>query len=232
MKRFYKSAATGSVGEAYAVLLDGRTIRTPAKAEMLLESPLMAEAIAREWDRQEGEVLPQSMPLMQFAATAIDRVGPQREKVIDDIASYGASDMICYRAEYPEDLVRRQQASWDPMIDWAKQSLNAELKVTAGIQHIEQPAPALTQLRRHVEQCSDLELAALYSMTSLSGSLVVALAIRAGRITADEAFDISELDATHVIERWGEDNEASERRQNIKQGLRAGEEFLTLCRGK
>jgi chaperone required for assembly of F1-ATPase len=230
MKRFYKKATAGAVDGRYTVLLDGKAIRTPAKAALSIDNKNLAEAVAKEWDSQIDLVKPETMPLMQFAATAIDRVTPQRQKVIEDICAYAGTDLICYRAEHPQDLVRKQSALWDPMVDWAKESLGVVLKVTQGIHHIAQPGEALAAARKHVEELNDLELTALYNLTSMTGSLIIALAIHSNRLSADDAFDISELDETHVIELWGEDKEAAERRHNIKEGMRACEKFLSLCK--
>jgi chaperone required for assembly of F1-ATPase len=174
------------------------------------------------------ELVPASMPLMQAAATVIDRVTTQREKVIDDIAAYGGSDLVCYRATHPEGLVARQRAAWDPMLDWLKNRHGVTLHVAEGVMHIPQPPQSLSALRAVVAAQGDMALAPLYNMTSLCGSLVIALAVLDGHLSADQAFEISELDETHVMEHWGADAEAVKRRENNKESLAASARFLTL----
>ncbi|MAL79810.1 MAG: ATPase [Sneathiella sp.] len=228
MKRFYKEVTAEERDGGFCVLLDGRMIKTPAKAGLHLPTRALAEAIAAEWDAQGAELVPASMPLMQAAATVIDRVTTQREKVIDDIAAYGGSDLVCYRATHPEGLVARQRAAWDPMLDWLKNRHGVTLHVAEGVMHIPQPPQSLSALRAVVAAQGDMALAPLYNMTSLCGSLVIALAVLDGHLSADQAFEISELDETHVMEHWGADAEAVKRRENNKESLAASARFLTL----
>lgn len=228
MKRFYKKVTAEDEGGLYSVLLDGRPIKTPAKSPLRLPTRALAEAIAEEWDAQEKEILPANMPLMQAAATAIDRVTTQREKVIEEIAAYGGTDLVCYRATHPESLVQRQAAAWDPMLSWVEARHGARLNVCQGIMHIAQPPEALAAMRSVVAAQKDMTLAPLYNITSLCGSMVISLAVLDGHVTADEAFEISELDETHVMEFWGADAEAVKRRKNNKKSLAASERFLKL----
>lgn len=228
MKRFYKKVTAEEEGGAYSVQLDGRVIKTPAKAHLRLPTQALAAAIAEEWDAQETEINPLTMPLMQAAATAIDRVTPQRDKVIEEIANYGGTDLVCYRATHPQSLVDRQLAAWDPMLEWIKQRHNVTLKTCQGIMHIQQSEEALTKMRGVVAAQNDMTLAPLHNITSLCGSLVIALAVLDGHITAEEAFEISELDETHMMEFWGSDAEAVNRRNNNKKSLAASERFLKL----
>ena len=228
MKRFYKQVTAEKEGGSYSVLLDGRVIKTPAKAPLRLPTLALAEAIAEEWDAQETEINPAAMPLMQSAATAIDRVTPQRDQVIEEIAAYGGTDLVCYRATHPQNLVDRQTATWDPMLEWIEARHNVRLQTCQGIIHIEQPQESLTKMRDIVAAQSDMTLAPLHNITSLCGSLVIALAVLDGHITAEEAFEISELDETHVMEFWGSDAEAVKRRNNNKESLAASARFLKL----
>lgn len=228
MKRFYKKVTAEEQGGSFCVLLDGRVIRTPAKASLHLPTRALAEAIAAEWEAQGTDVVPATMPLMQAAATVIDRVTTQREKVIDDIAVYGGTDLVCYRAMHPENLVARQAAAWDPMLGWLKNRHGVTLHVGQGVMHVPQPPQSLAALRAVVAAQSDMALAPLYNMTSLSGSLVIALAVLEDHLTAEQAFEISELDETHAIELWGADAEAVKRRHNNKDSLAASARFLKL----
>jgi len=229
MKRFYKEVTVEEAGNAYSVLLDGRPIKTPAKLSLHLPTQELAKAIAEEWERQSEKIEPSSMPFMQAAATVIDRVKPQRDKVISDIVAYGGSDLVCYRAAYPENLVAKQSVAWDPLIDWVLERHHVALKTTNAINPIEQDEEALERLAAVVEAQKDMTLAPLYNITALCGSLVVAIAVLDGHLSAEEAFEISELDETHVMELWGADAEALQRRKNNKGSLVASTRFLELC---
>ena len=230
MKRFYKQAGIASATDGHRVTLDGKPIRTPGKAEMLLPAAALAEAVAAEWQAQGEEIKPDDMPLTQLAATAIDRVAKAREAVIEELVGYAETDLLCYHAEEPEDLIVRQMAAWQPLLDWAAETFEAPFQVTAGIMPTRQPGPALRGVRRALETLSDLELTALASLSACCGSLIVALAVRHGRISADEAFLVSQLDESFQIEKWGEDEEARKRRALLMRDIEAASGFLSLCR--
>lgn len=230
MKRFYKTASVGAADGGYQVLLDGRPIRTPAKAQMLLPMEALAGAIAAEWDAQGEKVEPGSMPFMSLAATGIDRVTTQREAVVDQIAAYGGSDLLCYRAETPEDLAERQMASWQPLLDWAEGRFDARLTVTAGIMPAAQPEPALKALRLAVAAYDDLVLSGLYQLTTGLGSLIIALAVVEGRIDAAKGVELALLDELFQAERWGEDSEAAARRDTFGREMENAARFVAMCR--
>ncbi|WP_169546147.1 ATP12 family chaperone protein [Sneathiella aquimaris] len=229
MKRFYEKAEAGSLESGMTVLLDGRPIKTPAKEKLLLPSEQMAVAIANEWDAQDEKVDPSTMPCMQYAATAIDRVTTQRDAVIDEICGYGGTDLVCYRASYPAPLVKKQSKAWDPLLEWIKNEHDISLKTTTGLSHVKQDEAALERFRDLVQARNDFELAAIHTIVSLTGSMVVTLAVTDGHLDGEMAFEVSELDETHVIEEWGEDAEAALRRKNNKQSLLNAIRFLTLC---
>jgi len=228
MKRFYENVTVVKGEAGYSILLDERPIKTPAKASVVLPTKALAEAIAEEWHSQKETVEPASMPLMQAAATAIDRVTTQRQKVIDDIVAYGGTDLVCYRATYPESLIAKQSAAWDPLLDWVKSRHGTHLKTTNSIAHITQDESQLAKLAAVVNAQEDMTLAPLYNITALCGSLVIGLAVLDGHLSANNAFDISELDETHTIENWGADEEALIRRKNNKESLMASTRFLAL----
>ena len=184
-KRFYEraswdAASPGAAGGGFRVLLDGKAVKTPAKAEMALPNQALAEAIAAEWQGQGEEVETRSLVLTGLAWTAIDRVAPGRKGVVDELAGYGAHDPICYHAEAPADLAARQRERWQPLLDWAARSLDAPLVVTTGVVSIEQPPEALAALRRAVAARDDFELTALSAAAGAAGSLVIGLALAAG----------------------------------------------------
>jgi chaperone required for assembly of F1-ATPase len=229
MKRFYKKAEAGPAGNGYTVFLDGKPVRTPARAALVVPVPAVANAVAAEWDRQTDHVVPAKMPFMQYAATAIDRVATQREVVIDAVTAYGGTDLLCYRASYPERLVARQAAAWDPLLDWARRTHDIHLRVSQSVTPVPQDNAALARMRQLVARRSDLHLAAIHDIVGLTGSLVVTLAVLDRELTAEQTFEISELEESYVIEEWGEDAEAALRRKNNKYSLTAAIEFLNLC---
>ena len=238
-KRFYERAAAEPCppsegdkrgGDGFRVVLDGRPIVTPAKAGMVLPSLTLAEAVAAEWQAQGAEVEVRSLALTGLVWTAIDRVGSGRARVVEEVAAYAAHDLVCYRAEAPAELAARQQAVWQPLLDWAALSFDAPLAVTAGVVPIAQPPEALAALRQAVAGKSDLELTALSAAVTAAGSLVIGLALGAGRIDAAAAFEAAQLDESYQIERWGEDPEAARRRAAIKADLEAAARLMALLR--
>ena len=230
MKRFYKAASIGAVENGFQVLLDGRPVRTPAKAPLLLPVEGLAAEIAAEWNAQEEKILPGSMPFMSLAATGIDRVTPQRDAVIDQIVAYGSSDLVCYRAEGPEDLVVRQANCWQPLLDWCRERFGAELAVTAGIMPLSQSEEALAALRGGIVDHTDLVLSGLYQLTTGFGSLVISLAVLEGRIGVEKGIEYALLDELFQIGRWGEDREALDRRNGMAADMKNAARFITFCR--
>lgn len=208
--------------------LDGKKMRTRAKAPFLLPNQALARAIAGEWEDQEDTIEPQSMPITRLAGTAIDRVAPVRSRVIDELTAYAETDLLCHRAERPAELVGRQDAAWGPLLDWAARRFGAGLKVTVGVLPQPQPKRALAALRGVVAAYDDMMLAGLHSASCAAGSLIVGLALAEGRIDAGEAFEISQLDETFQIERWGEDAELEAQRVAIRADLKSTANFIRL----
>jgi chaperone required for assembly of F1-ATPase len=228
MKRVYRKVMTRPVATGWGVALDGRPMRTPSKNDLAMPSEKLAAAIAAEWDAQQDEIRPATMPLTRLAATAIDRTAPLRNKVIDEIAGYAGTDLICYRADHPPALVARQQTAWQPLIDWATLRYDAALAVTSGVIPTRQPPAALKAFAAAVAAQDDFRLTALHALTAACGSLVIALAVLEGRLDAEEAFAASQLDETFQIEAWGEDAEAAARRQALAADIAAAVRFLEL----
>ena len=207
-KRFWKLATPAPCDGGFTVLLDDRPVRTPAKAALTMPSLMMAEAVAKEWDAQEEFVNPLTMPVTRGANAAIDKVGAQREEVIALLSEYGDSDLLCYRAAGPEGLIARQADAWDPMLDWAAETLNARLFVGEGVMHVTQRPDTLAKLSAEVAAFDNFALAAVHDLISLSGSLVLALAVTKDAIAVEDAWQLSRLDEHWQIEQWGEDEEA------------------------
>lgn len=209
-KRFWKTATADACEGGFTVTLDGRSVRTPAKAALVVPTMAMAAAIAREWDAQ-GEVLdPGTMPVTRGANAAIDKIGAQRAEVVALLAEYGDSDLLCYRAAGPSELIKRQADAWDPMLDWAAETLSARLFVGEGVMHVTQKPEALEKLTAQVAAFDDFALAAVHDLISLSGSLILALAVTKNAIDVKEAWRISRIDEHWQIEQWGEDEEATQ----------------------
>lgn len=231
MKRVYQDAAVVAGEGGFGVVLDGRPVRTPGRRPLVVATRALAEAIAAEWRAQGDRVEPASMPLTRLASTALDLVPERRPAIVGDVADYAATDLVCYRADSPPALVARQHAAWQPLLDWVAERYGAALAVTAGVLPRRQPPEALAALRRAVEAQDDLALVALRAATAAAGSLVIGLALLEGRIGAAEAFELSQLDETFQIERWGEDAEAARRRALLRDDLAQAAAFHRLHRG-
>ena len=230
-KRFWKEAKVVEAEGGYTVSLDGRAVKTPAKAPLVVPARAMAEAIAAEWDAQAEKIDPNTMPVTRGANSAIDKVARQHAEVAELIAAYGGTDLLCYRAEAPEPLVARQAAGWDPLLDWAAAELGARLTVTAGVIPVAQPAPAQAALAARVAAMDPWELAALHDLVGITGSLVLGLAVALGRIDAATAWDLARIDEAWQIEQWGEDEEAAEQAAFKRAALLDAERFWQLHHG-
>ena len=228
MKRFYQKVEIVRAAGGYEVALDSKPIKTPAKQALVVPNAALAGALAAEWDAQQTEIRPAEMPLTRLAATAIDRVAPQRDAIVKEIAAYAGTDLVCYRAVHPPELAARQQAAWQPLIDWAVQRYDAPLEITAGVIPISQGPASLNAFAAAVAEHDDLALSALHLATGVCGSLVIALALIEGRLDAAEAFAVSQLDESFQIEAWGEDVEQAQRRRALAGDIGAAARFLSL----
>lgn len=229
MKRFYRKAEiVAAQGAGCGVALDGKPIKTPAKEALTVPNAALAMAIAAEWAAQDGEIRPAQMPLTRLASTAIDRVARQRDLVVQQIASYAGTDLVCYRAAQPPALAAHQQAVWQPLIDWAVLRYDAPLEVTEGVIPIAQPPASLRAFAAAVAEHDDFSLAALHLATGACGSLVIVLALIEGRLDPAGAFAASQLDESFEIEAWGEDEEQARRRRAVADDIAAAARFLSL----
>lgn len=230
-KRFWKNAEPVPEGAGWTVRLDGRGVKTPAKAALIVPTRAMAQAIAVEWDAQQAEVRPDTMPVTRAANSAIDKVSVQFDEVAALIAAYGGSDLLCYRAEGPAGLVARQARAWDPLLDWASATLAAPLVVTSGVVPVDQPPASLDRLSGHVRRFDPFGLTALHDLVALTGSLVIGLAVAQGRVSVAEAWDASRVDETWQAEHWGVDQDAAAIVALKRQALGDAARFLGLSRG-
>lgn len=207
-KRFWKETATVPVDGGYAIALDGRQVKTPAKADLIVPTPEMASAVAKEWDAQTGKIDPMTMPVTRGANAAIDKVAVQKDEVVAMLGAYGDSDLLCYRAAGPQELVALQAQHWDPLIDWAAEAFGVRLQTAQGVMHFPQDGEGQARLTAELHQMSHFHLAGAHDLISLSGSLVLALAVTRGRLSAPEAWAMSRVDEEWQITQWGEDEDA------------------------
>jgi chaperone required for assembly of F1-ATPase len=207
-RRFWRAAHVRPEGEGFAVDLDARALTTPAGRRLVVPAEPLARAVADEWDALEAEIDPRRLPLTRAVNAAIDRVAAQREAVIDAIAEYGGTDLLCYRAAEPAGLAARQARGWDPWLAWGARALGAPLVAVMGVMHEPQPAPSLAALRAAVAEEDAFGLTALHELVALSGSLVLGLAVARGALDAAEAWELSRIDEAWQAEHWGLDPEA------------------------
>ncbi|MEQ9695242.1 ATP12 family protein [Shimia sp. SDUM112013] len=229
-KVFWKEVSVNEADGGFTVTLDGRGLKTPAKSALAVPTRDMAEAIAAEWRAQDGEVNPLSMPVTRSANAAIDKVAIQHGEVADMLADYGGTDLLCYRATNPEELIARQAAEWDPVLDWASETLGARLLPVAGVMHVAQSDTALQGLRDKVHAMSNFELAAFHDLVSLSGSLVLGFAATHQMRPIEEIWMLSRLDETWQEELWGVDEEAAEQAEIKKQAFLHADRFFKMSR--
>ncbi len=209
IKRFWKEATVAPLDDGFTVLLDGRALQTPAKQPLVVPMDALAARIAAEWDAQEGEVDPMAMPFTRSANAAIDKVRVQHAEVADLIAAYGDADLLCYRAETPQELVARQQAGWDPLLEWARDDQGIDLRYFSGVIHQPQSTEALGRIAALTRAMNAYELTAFHDLVSLSGSYVLGLAAARRQQPATALWDLSRIDETWQEEQWGADEEAT-----------------------
>jgi len=249
-RRFYQTVTTERIEPAaapsqqrspgYRVLLDGKAVRTPAKGHLIVPTPDLAAAIAGEWQAQREHIDPESMPLTRLTNSAIDGVVGRQGEVAADIVKYLGSDLVCYRAADPSELVRRQAETWDPVLEWCQAVLGIKLTVTTGILPVAQPEAAGAALAQWLQGLDAFQLAAAHAMTTLLGSAVLTVAHAKGRLACWDAWAAAHIDEDFQAEKWGHDSLAEARRDRQWQQMQAAsrlfalsgepDETLTVCR--
>lgn len=220
--RFYERASTEERNGAFVLLLDGRTAKTPAQNLLAVPTLALGEAVAGEWGRQQAVIDPAAMPLTRIVNSAIDGVAPRRDAVIEDMARYAGSDLVCYRAGEPERLVRQEAEAWDPILAWAREALGARFILSQGVMHVEQPERAIEAVRIRLEaETSPFRIAALHVMTTLTGSVLIALAHADAALTLEAAWAAAHVDERFQESLWGEDESALKRRAGREVDFRA-----------
>lgn len=225
MKRFYTLAA---VDEDRRILLDGRPVKTPGRRDLVLPTVSLAEALADEWNAQADRVDPRAMPLTGLANAAIDRVAPDAPAFARGLAAYGESDLLCYRAENPAPLIALQSARWDPIIAWAQQRYDIVLELVSGVLHMKQPGETVARLGAAVAERDPFRLAGLSPLVTVSGSLLIALALDEGAIGLDSAWAAATLDEQWQAGQWGEDAQAAAALAGRRRDFEAAARFLAL----
>ncbi len=229
-KRFYKEAGVEERDGLFLLTLDGRTARTPGKQILAVPTRGLAEALAEEWQGQGGEIDPSTMPITRIVNSAIDGVASRQAEVIDDLVRYAGSDLVYYRAGEPERLARSQDEAWSPVLDWARDAHGARFALGEGVMHVAQPEEAIAAIRGAIEQIrSPFALAALHVMTTLSGSVLIALAHAAQRMDMEQAWAAAHVDELYQEGVWGEDYEAMERRRRREADFRAASTVYLLA---
>ena len=225
MKRFWTDVA---IDADRVVTLDGKPVRTPGRRPLALPTDALAEAVAEEW-RAVGETIdPRTMPLTGLANAATDPIANDPAQFAARLAAYGESDLLCYRADGPPLLVERQAAAWDPLLAWARGRYDVTFAVTEGVMHVAQPDATIARLHEAVAAYDDFRLAGLSPVVTLTGSLVIGLALIEGRLDADRAWAAAGIDEDWSVEMWGEDWQATQLRELKRKEFGVGVAFLGL----
>jgi chaperone required for assembly of F1-ATPase len=229
-KRFYAEATVSPVDGGFAVLLDGKPVKTPSRHGLVLPTQAAAALVCTEWQAQ-GEVIdPGTMPITRLANTALDAVAVSMEEVLADIVRFSGSDLLCYRADGPQELVARQSAKWDPVLDWLADQHGARFLQTSGIIHVQQPQAATDAFHLALQPHNNVfALASLHLMTSLTGSAILALALADGHVSLEQAWELAHLDEDWTDEHWGTDSEAEARRKARFADMQAAYRVLTAA---
>jgi chaperone required for assembly of F1-ATPase len=228
VKRFWKAVSVVPEGEGWAIGLDGRSVRTPARAPLVVPTEGLADAIAEEW-RSVGETVdPRAMRLTGLANAAIDRVAPERQAFAAGLARYGEADLACYRSDWPPDLVSRQAESWDELLAWGRRRYDVDFATTSGVLHVPQAPATVERLAQAVAELDSFRLAGLSPLVTIGGSLVAALAVLEKAITPEEAWDAVSIDDRWQLDQWGADEEALTMLKNRQRDFMAAARFLEL----
>jgi chaperone required for assembly of F1-ATPase len=231
-KRFYKNVSVGRLEDGgFAVLLDERPVRTPAREVLAVPTERLAELLVQEWSAQVEVIDPATMPVTRLVNSALDGVAKDIRGVFDDILNFAGTDMLCYRADEPEGLVGRQQALWDPIITWAADALGARFILAEGVVHQTQPPAAIAAFANALRPyATPLGLSSLHAMTTLTGSAILPMAIAEGRLDVAEAWALAHVDEDWQIEHWGTDEEAFQRRELRWRDMQASAAVLDALR--
>lgn len=228
MKRFWKDVSVAPEGGGFGIELDGRPVKTPARAALVVPAEALADAIADEWRSVQGDIDPRAMPLTGLSNAAIDRVGPDKEAFVQGLARYAEADLACYRADAPRQLVERQECSWNALLGWARRRFDVDFAVTTGVTHVTQPPATVERLGYAVAALDAFQLAGLSPLVTIGGSLVGALAVMEKALTPEQVWDAVSVDDQWQLERWGSDAEAEVALENRRRDFFGAARFLEL----
>lgn len=228
LKRFYANASVEAAGDAFAVMLDGKQVRTPQKAALILPTATLAQAVAQEWQAQGDLVEPHEMRLTGLANAAIDRIGAAPDHFIGQLCQYLGHDLLCYHAPWPQALAAQQAKGWIPWLAWLKSRHGINLRHGVGVEPIVQDETQLTLLRPVLSPLDRFHLTGVYALSTALQSVTLALAVHDRALAADDAFHLSRLDEAHQAAQWGEDAEAIARAAAVKADVLAASRFLAL----
>jgi chaperone required for assembly of F1-ATPase len=231
VKRFWKEVSVEPDGHGWAIRLDDRPVKTPAREPLVAPNEKLADAIADEWRSVEGEVDPRAMPLTGLANAAIDRVAPERQSFAGGLVRYAEADLACYRSEWPPELATRQQAAWDPLLAWARRRYDVDFSITSGLMHVPQPQATVERLAHAVAALDPFRLAGLSPLVTIGGSLVTGLAVIENALTPEEAWRAVSIDERWQLEQWGDDAEAEAALSSSKRDFFSAARFLDLIGG-
>jgi chaperone required for assembly of F1-ATPase len=231
-KRFWTETQAVETNDGFGIALDGREIKTPGKAGLVVPTRALADMIVAEWDAQGEKVDPSTMPATRGANSAIDTVLISFDTVVDQLAEYAGSDLLCYRAESPAELVARQAETWDPLIEWAAETLDAPLNVTTGVLPIAQEEQSLLTVRGHLLNLSAFELTGMHDLITLSGSAIIGLSVLTNHLSGNDGWNASRVDEDWQIHLWGEDDEASEAARIKKLDFEFAKKFIDAANSK
>lgn len=233
-RRFYKSASTRDENGQFALLLDGRPALTPARNPLAVPSAKLGQLLVDEWEAQQEVIDPSAMPVTRIVNSALDGVARDIEAVRAEVVKYAGSDLLCYRAGEPEALVAEQRKAWDPIIAWMREAHDAHFVLAEGVMHAAQPDETIAAVRKAVNAltgegaAAPLKAAALSTVTTLTGSALLALALASGKLAADEAWAAAHVDEDHQARVWGADAEAVERQARRKVEMDAAAAVLAV----
>jgi chaperone required for assembly of F1-ATPase len=228
VKRFWTQVALAEASGGWGIALDGRPLKTPARADLVVPTHALGQAIATEWRECGAEIDPRAMPMTGLANAALDHVAPRPAAFAADLAQYAEGDLLCYRADHPPRLIAAQTAAWDPLLAWARGRYTVDFIVTTGIIHAPQPATTIARLTAPLTVATPFQLAALSPLITIGGSLVTALALLDRALDFEIAWDIVSLDDRWQIEQWGADDEAVASLANRRREFKAAARFLAL----
>ena len=231
MKRFWKAVSVEKDGDDWGIRLDGRPVRTPARAPLIVPTEALADAIAKEWRAVGEDIDPRAMPLTGLANAAIDRVAPERQAFAGGLARYAEADLACYRSDWPPELVSRQAESWDPLLAWARRRYDVDFSTTSGLLHVPQAQATIEQLSQAVASLDAFHLAGLSPLVTIGGSLIAALAVVEKAISPEDAWQAVSVDDRWQLEQWGNDSEAETALENKRHDFLAAARFLELLDG-